>query len=420
MNTAKNLKKTKSDLLRKRSAILWAALTLTALTSAAPIEARADGCRSWSAQTWMDQLQNLFQGVVPQNLDVASDDRQRRHKDTNWTTLAHIFGDDGCRARLADLGMLDSTQKMRDMVEEHRRSFDGGLGVEIPKGSYFKEAQNAFPGVWDLPTPFANGIPANWLQVCKDNGYSCMGKTNDNAYDPHFVMHVPKDPAKGQKYDQWFNVRPQGDPNSATPYVSGQMTVIQWNEQVIDADGAVSTSPRFTPFMAVRRARGAGQKLNELASAGRCLSCHSSGMIKPFRTIDDADLKAYADGDATKKAFDEEFKKTFRSYGSVAWNPPPEVPTARFSKRKGIYHPERMGPSFGTDKIDCASCHDGKRRGLINLANLGTYEHLAEDRIRDGSMPPGNVDPADTTDLKTQGFPLYQQKVWSWLTTVSP
>lgn len=351
-----------------------------------------EGCRSWSASRWTQELHSVLKSAP---------------KDVGWDRLKVMMTDPSCKRGLAQHGLTPCIQKLGKMSEEHQLSFAGGAGTDIPEKLYYKAAEQAFPGIWELPSKLREGgIPSDWVSFCRDNGYICGGKKDPATPDYHFVMHIPRAPDKGQKYDQWLNVRVNNAKGNPNPVLVDLISIVQWQE----SDGG----KRFMPFFGARFTKGFGVPITSAPGpAGRCLSCHGSGFVKPFRTWTAADLKGWPNrGETSRRNHDAEIK----AYGQVAWNPRPERPSA-FFPRSGVYHPERMGPVPYTSKVDCAFCHNGKTRGLVNLTNWGTAAHLVEDRISDGSMPKEAqfYSGADRVQLRTELYGMYPDQVWNWL-----
>ena len=72
---------------------------------------------------------------------------------------------------------------------------------------------------------------------------------------------------------------------------------------------------------------------------------------------------------------------------------------------KGLYPPERLGPTGDAPKLNCATCHAGAYKPLLGVSMLKDYMLLAEAKPQPPKTPPAETPPAPPTPPSPPGKP---------------
>ena len=290
-------------------------------------------CHLWTREQWTEFLSSK----------LTSSKINSMYPDlVECRVLNQIFKD--CSGELERLGLESCTRNARNWT---LGCLDMGrhYGFSVDPATYLaSQPQEAMA----LPKEFASGLPQNWTEIAKQNGwpYSIFDGVFQNG---RTVILVP-----GDSYDRWLLM-----PQSNRPGIPDIITI----QKKSIPEGRLLPKPiiHFREFSQFKP--GMETILTPSLQGGRCVRCHSSGMvaIAPRNGLKAVD---YVDGEdrdrisrqALPKSRVAALNRKMMEYGLPDWN--------------RAYIPERFGPPVGNPAMNCRLCHDGITRGVLNASNF--------------------------------------------------
>lgn len=300
--------------------------------------------------------------------------------------------------------------RLHDFAEVKAKSADPAysMGFSVPTDQYYK--QHPKDGSMDLPKEFADGLPDDWEDVARKNGWKyARYESKLVAARPHgthtrILFQVPN-PNGTSNTDQWIQVTVPKNPGDPQEQIIDMITVKK---------GAAPDGNDQIYFKQFWRDEKGKHPVAAPSMASNCYSCHPNGMrelhpnlgsVPSISPVAGDDLSGVP-RDKLLQARVDQFNKKMSSY-SISWGDT--------LNRKS--HGPPLGMQLGS-KYNCTGCHDGSydRGPLTGTTNL---DHIRFKMLVEKSMPP-NV---TLTDAERQA--LYDKLVAdrntdtkAWLKTI--
>ncbi len=319
------------------------------LTSVAPLPALpgAVGCSDLTNTTFKKILHHLsFDGTGARKWQKIAKKVAQAEKDC----LAVIPPEDTRRQCFSNMKNFVANQEMTTR--------DGHtMGFKLSNDDYLKTVP---PAYMQLPEPLRNGLPENWPELCRAQGWSCatfvsksLPNPSHNSFKRLIIMAPGKNPGEADKW-MLFTLPKEGVAEQLIDYIAVEKTAAEKKQVTLffaeywrNKDG---TNPKFRDNMA------------------SCYKCHPSGMkdLVPAYGSTTPDGKRVIDG----------LNQKMRDYGQQVWS-------------AGSVDLDRYGPPMGKNQ-GCLECHNGRDRGFINAGHLGerSRHQIYFKMVQDLTMPP--------------------------------
>ena len=265
-----------------------------------------------------------------------------------WNDIDSFLEKEEVLAVLRSKQLLECTEHYRESIHAKVKSFDWRrhhLGFDTAD-EYYTEVNTRYPGIFEDHPLLAKGIPANIVDVVKQNpGWEIAWRksTGDNN---RFILFVPDN---GHGYEQWYNIAPKQS-NGREPFVVANISFVRrfkrpGDEKSIDQfeftsqeieemtqNPAVEKS--FTPYLMERDGKGFSRTLHRV-EVSQCIRCHASGIHDIF-VKERHSTKYFRSAPLDPEEQIKKMNERLHSYGSVDWE---------------HYYPQhKLGPSLELKK----------------------------------------------------------------------
>ena len=341
-----------------------------------------NSCRDWKGKDWDNYLQKEFFRFNSNPRMVLSSIGKMKLECAGSTNQANL---NAC------------TQRALDYFSQFANNSDEYMYSSVMKNDEYIASQPK--GVLELPKEFqnaSNGLPSNWEDIAKKNGWKWVLFHSDTANEPRLVFYIP-----GEKYDRMlvyysFNTKD----TSPSSWVGLQMQAVQRKTD----DGKVPELLKYY-FKSWEFSR-VFRKPEVAHTGGRCVQCHISGP----RAIIPINKPAFETRMGGVQNI-EEFNRLIVQKGELDYSP---------------YYNMKAFPKHLQIGSDCVQCHDGKDRQSLafSVDSYGQFEleKIHRKVVREESMPMELYESLNQTDrlnITRSIASEYKRKLQDWVTEVS-
>lgn len=339
-------------------------------------------CREWKGSDWNDYLEHeLFAFNTNPKRIIAEIEKRKKM----------------CIGATNSSNLNECTKRISDYFSQFNNNSNDYMFSAVMKNDDYIASQPE--GVMELPEEFknaSNGLPENWEEVAKKNGWKWVLFHSDTANEPRLVFYIP-----GEKYDKMlvyysFNTRD----TSPSSWVGLQMQAVQKKTN----EGKKPELPKyyfkswgFSKFL---------RKPEVAHTGGRCVQCHISGP----RALIPKKRPAFETRMGGVDSISD-FNSLIVQKGELDYSP---------------YYNMKAFPRHLQIGSDCVQCHNGKDRQSLafSVDSYGQFEieNIHRKVVREESMPMEfyeSLSDSDRMEMTRSVVGDYQQKIREWVTEIS-